>query len=146
MEIADIFVVNKADHDGADRLVQAVTSMLSLHEFAADAWRPPVLKTVASEATGIAELWSSIGAFRQRPPTEGMARQRTRQEHRLRDLVSRQFLLQVDACIPDAEWKTLVEAVANREKDPYTAAGEIINRAAAARAADPASVQGRTLG
>src|SRR5687767_8128016 len=48
MEIADIFVVNKADREGADRLVQSVTANLSLQTFETGEWRPPVLKTVAT--------------------------------------------------------------------------------------------------
>src|SRR5512136_356264 len=53
MEIADIFVVNKADRDGADRLVSSVESTLSLHAFDAGDWRPPVVKTVATTGAGV---------------------------------------------------------------------------------------------
>ncbi len=56
MEIADIFVVNKADRDGADRLVQSVSAMLSLQTFQPGDWRPPIQKTEATTGTGIAEL------------------------------------------------------------------------------------------
>src|SRR5207244_11544149 len=47
MEIADIFVINKADREGADRLVAAVEANLALHNYGPDEWRPPILKTVA---------------------------------------------------------------------------------------------------
>ena len=65
MEIADIFVVNKADREGADRLVQSVAANLALQSFAPGEWRPPILKTEATAAVGIAELWRAIGAFRE---------------------------------------------------------------------------------
>jgi LAO/AO transport system kinase len=130
MEIADIFVVNKADHDGADRLVQGVTAMLSLHDFGENEWRPPVLKTVATDGTGIAELWETVGAFRQQSGATRARRQRLRQEHRLRDLLARQFLLQVEARVPDVDWQRIVQAVTDREQDPYSAVAEIMKRTA----------------
>src|SRR5205085_10052892 len=52
MEIADIYVVNKADREGADRLVQSVAANLSLQTFAPGDWRPPILKTEATTGTG----------------------------------------------------------------------------------------------
>ena len=57
MEIADIFVVNKADREGADRTAASIETMLSLEEWPADAWRPPVLRTVATTGPGSPELW-----------------------------------------------------------------------------------------
>src|SRR5205814_3836783 len=65
MEIADIFVVNKADRDGADRLVSSIESSLSLHAYSADDWRPPILKTVATTGDGIAGLMDAIAHFRE---------------------------------------------------------------------------------
>jgi LAO/AO transport system kinase len=56
MEIADIFVVNKADREGADRLVSSVETNLALHAYASGEWRPPILKTVATTGAGIPEL------------------------------------------------------------------------------------------
>src|SRR4029450_10495479 len=52
MEIADIFVVNKADRDGADRLAQSVAAMLALQTFQPHDWRPPILKTEAPSGAG----------------------------------------------------------------------------------------------
>ena len=56
MEIADIFVVNKADHDGADRMVASIEAMLSLHPFEAGQWRPPIVKTEATTGKGVDAL------------------------------------------------------------------------------------------
>ncbi len=60
MEIADIFVVNKADRDGADRMVTAVESNLALQAFGEGEWRPPIIKTEATTGRGIPELWTTI--------------------------------------------------------------------------------------
>jgi LAO/AO transport system kinase len=64
MEIADIFVVNKADQDGAERLVASVEAMLGLGDPAPGDWRPPVIRTQAITGAGVPELVSAIDAFR----------------------------------------------------------------------------------
>jgi LAO/AO transport system kinase len=64
MEIADIFVVNKADREDADQLVSAIEANLALHTYEAGEWRPPVLKTVATSGSGVAELLETIWMFR----------------------------------------------------------------------------------
>ena len=58
MEIGDIFVVNKADREGADRVVQAVASNLSLKTYGASEWKPPILKTEATTGAGVDALWT----------------------------------------------------------------------------------------
>jgi LAO/AO transport system kinase len=128
MEIADIFVVNKADREGADRLVQSVTATLGLQTFAPGEWRPPVLKTEATAGAGVAELWSAIGAFREHGGPVRESRRRTRHEYRLRELLSHQFLRRVDEALPRGEFTRLVDRVAAREIDPYSAAAEIMER------------------
>ena len=62
MEIADIFVINKADHPGADRVESEIAGVLSLAH-RADGWQPPILRTVATEDKGITELLEAIGKF-----------------------------------------------------------------------------------
>ena len=64
MEIADIFVVNKADREGADRTVASIETNLSLQTFGPDEWRPPILKTEATTGRGVPELLESIQRFR----------------------------------------------------------------------------------
>src|SRR5439155_1516314 len=64
MEIADVFVINKADRPGADRVEQEVAAMLSIGP-RTDAWRPPILKTVATTAEGIAGLREALDRFRE---------------------------------------------------------------------------------
>jgi LAO/AO transport system kinase len=128
MEIADIFVVNKADREGADRTVQAVAANLALQTYAAEEWRPPILKTSATSGLGIDELWREIGRYREHSADERTSRQRARQEYRLRELLSHRFLLHVEDTLSPGELDRIVSGIAARELDPYTAAAEIMER------------------
>jgi LAO/AO transport system kinase len=127
MEIADIFVVNKADREGADHVVQAITANLSLQTFAPADWRPPIVKTDAITGAGVATLWAEIGRFRAQSNDRRTARHRARQEGRLRDLVAHRFLQHVEATLPAGEFEALVDRIARRETDPYTAASDVLN-------------------
>jgi LAO/AO transport system kinase len=122
MEIADIFVVNKADREGADRLVQSVKAALTLQPFAEGAWRPPVLKTVATDGKGIGELRDAIQRFRAQPAPGREQRQRQRQEHRLRDVLSQTFRRRIDERVGAERWSATIDAIVARQIDPYTAA------------------------
>ena len=128
MEIADIFVVNKADREGADRLVQAVAANLSLQTFAPGEWMPPILKTEATGGTGIAALWTEIGRYREHSADRRQARRRARQEVRLRELLAQRLLRHVEERLPAGEFDRLVDAVASRTIDPYSAADDIVKR------------------
>jgi LAO/AO transport system kinase len=128
MEIADIFVVNKADRDGADRLVQSVSAMLALQTFEPGEWRPPILKTEATSGTGVSDLIAGIERFRAHSEAARATRQRTRQEYRLRDLLAHRFMQLVEATLPDGELQRVVDGIAAREIDPYSAASDIMNR------------------
>ncbi len=130
MEIADIFVVNKADREGADRLVGSVEANLALHTYQSGEWRPPVLKTVATSGAGVAELAEAIGAFRAHSSGSEAARRKTRSEYRLRELVAKRFMdhLERDVLEP-GELRTIVDRIATREVDPYTAANDLLRRA-----------------
>ncbi len=128
MEIADVFVVNKADRDGADRLVSAIESNLALQSFADGEWRPPIVKTEASTGKGVTELWEAVQQFRARPEASRLRRLRTRHEFRLRELLTSRFLERVDNVLSAAELETIVGQIAAREVDPYTAAAQIMRR------------------
>ena len=65
MEIADIFVVNKADREGADRTVASIEALLSLQSFGPQEWRPPIVKTEATTGRGLPELFDAIERFRE---------------------------------------------------------------------------------
>jgi LAO/AO transport system kinase len=130
MEIADIFVVNKADREGAERLVSAVESNLALQMYGAEEWRPPILKTVATTGQGVPELVQSITQFRAHSQRTQAVRRRTRSEYRLRELVSHRFMehLERDVLKTD-ELGKVVDRIASRELDPYSAASDLLRRA-----------------
>jgi LAO/AO transport system kinase len=128
MEIADIFVVNKIDRDGAEALATSIVANLSLQTFAPGEWRPPIVKAQATADVGIAELWSEIGRFREQSSATRATRQRARQEYRFRELLARQFLQRVEQTLPAAELERIVDRLAARAIDPYSAAADVMKR------------------
>jgi LAO/AO transport system kinase len=130
MEIADIFVINKADREGADRLMSAVETNLGLHSYASGEWRPPVVKTVATTGAGVPELVAAIEQFRAHSAGAQAARRKTRSEYRLRELVSHRFMEHLEReVLGTGELASMVDRIAARELDPYTAANELLGRA-----------------
>jgi LAO/AO transport system kinase len=130
MEIADIFVVNKADREGADRLMSAVEMNLALHSYAGGEWRPPVVKTVATTGAGVPELVAAIERFRAHSAGGQAARRKTRSEYRLRELLSHRFMEHLEReVLGTGELASMVDRIAARELDPYTAANELLGRA-----------------
>jgi LAO/AO transport system kinase len=130
MEIADVFVVNKADREGADRTVSSVRSNLSLQTFAAGDWRPPIVKTEATSGAGVPELLEAIAAFRAHAEKTQSIRRRERSEFRLRELVSHRFMDHLERrVLAPGELGQLVDRIAARELDPYTATQELLARA-----------------
>ena len=134
MEIADVYVVNKADRDGADRMVTSIESNLALQTYPAGAWRPPIVKTAATTGAGVAELWQAIRGFLAHSAPDRTRRRAARHEYRLRELLAQRFLAHVEhAVFAPGEFATLVERIAAREVDPYSAAADVLRRALGAR-------------
>jgi LAO/AO transport system kinase len=130
MEIADIFVVNKADREGADRTAGSIEAMLSLQTFAEGDWRPPVVKTEATTGKGVSELLDTVGRFRGHTAASQQNRRRARAEWRIRELLAARFLRHVEQRVLAAgEFEATLQRVAAREVDPYTAVEEILGRA-----------------
>jgi LAO/AO transport system kinase len=128
MEIADIFVVNKADREGSDRLVAAVESSLSLQPSTAG-WRPPIVRTIATSGEGIDELNAAIVRFQAANPGT-RTRRRDRGERRFRDRLAERTLQIVERdVLTAAAMAAIIERIAARELDPYTAADEVLARA-----------------
>src|SRR5690242_7343455 len=128
MEIGDIFVLNKADREGADRLEQQLLAMLSL-VMPRDGWHPPVIRTVATENKGIEELAATVKKFEKHFDSSG-ERKRKQVEHwknRLVELLeSRLIERALSGGGGEAHLKELAEEVAERKKDPFTAVNEIL--------------------
>jgi len=132
MEIADIFVVNKADRDGADRAVAEIEAMLALQE-SPGADRPAVCKTQASTGAGVAPLVRRIDALAHGARDRG-SRRADRTRLRLRAALTDRFLDAVGAAPID----TAVERIVGGKSDPYREADAILHRAlASARVAAP---------
>jgi LAO/AO transport system kinase len=129
MEIADIFVVNKADRDGADRTVAEVESLLSLQAFAPVDWKPPIVRTVGTTGAGIDELLKEIERFRAHAGATLATRRRTRAATQLRAILADRFMARIDREVAAADMDELIERVVARETDPYSAADDILRRA-----------------
>jgi LAO/AO transport system kinase len=125
MEIADLFVVNKADRDGADDLVTDICSMLSLTgEKSAAA--PPVLKTCALSGEGVEALVDAITQRAGRPDPSGL-RTRTRVREEILTLIERELARVVRQRLgTDHRLDEAVKGVQSGEKDPYSAAEAIL--------------------
>jgi LAO/AO transport system kinase len=130
MEIGDIFVLNKSDREGADRLEQQLNAMLSL-VMPREGWHPPVVRTVASENKGIDALAETIGRFRRHFEASG-ERKRKHVEHwkqRLIELLESRLLQRaLGGAGGEARLTQLAEEVAERKKDPFSAVSDILAR------------------
>ena len=128
MEIGDIFVLNKADREGADRLEQQLHAMLSL-VMPRDGWHTPVVRTVASESKGIDALAETISKFRKHFESSG-ERERKHVEHwkrRLLGLIESRLVERVlGGAGGEARLAEMATEVAERKKDPFTAVNEIL--------------------
>jgi LAO/AO transport system kinase len=135
MEIADIFVLNKADREGADRLEEQLHAMLSL-VMPRDGWHPPVIRTVATENGGIDTLAAAVEKFRAHFETSGQ-RQKKHREHwknRLLGLLESRLLEQVLRGKEGEEiLDRLATEVSQRKKDPFTAVNELLSSSYAAK-------------
>ncbi len=128
LEVGDIYVINKADRDGADQVRRDLRGMLALGERPDGAWRPPIIKTVAQTGDGVDEVVGEIGRHRQHLKASGeMVRRRTR---RARDEIEAIAVTALRARWGDvhgrSELDDLASAVVTGERDPYSAADELI--------------------
>ncbi len=129
LEIGDVFIVNKADREGADRTAAELSMMLDLSP--TGAWRPPIVRTVATRSEGIGEAVEALEAHHRHlaASREGTARVRRRSRARLLALLEERFRRAVDAQAPDADGlEAAVERVAGREEDPYSAAARLFGK------------------
>jgi GTPase len=131
MEIGDIFVINKSDREGADRFEQQLRGVLTIVP-EREGWKPPIVRTIATENKGIDELARQIALFRGH--FDRAQERRTREiahwkEWLLRLLENRLMERVVGAHMNEAQFEALAAEVAARRKDPYAAVNEILTRA-----------------
>ena len=128
MEIADIFVINKADRKGVDETRRDIEQMLELSDLAHDAWRPPILATVGSTGEGVPALWDAVVEHRRFIETSGEFSRR--REHRLREelreIVARRLEHRAREICTGERWETLQTEVIERRLDPWSAADEML--------------------
>jgi LAO/AO transport system kinase len=128
MEIADIFVINKADRDGAERVEREVRAMQSL-AMRKDNWTPPIVKTVASKGSGTDELVQAIEKYRSY--LEGSDRARTRRIENWRERIAemlRDALFQrvLSYYLSEGEAARYAAEVADHRRDPYSLVEKIV--------------------
>ena len=126
MEIADIFVVNKSDREGSDRTAADLESLLSLQAYTKDDWKPPIVRTEATGGTGLDQLVDAIDRFRKHSETLLTLRRRNRAAAQLRAILADRLMRRVESGIAGLEMERLIDRIATRETDPYTAAEEIL--------------------
>ncbi|HEY7626837.1 MAG TPA: methylmalonyl Co-A mutase-associated GTPase MeaB [Ilumatobacteraceae bacterium] len=129
MEIADVFVINKADRKGVADTRRDLEQMLELSDLAADAWRPPILSAVATTGEGIVELWTAIVEHRAAIEASGelTRRRQLRAAQELRDIVARRLELRARQLATGELWDRLEADVAAHRLDPWAAADEMLD-------------------
>ena len=129
MEIADIFVINKSDRDGAERVEREIRGLQSL-AMRHDGWTPPIVKTVASEGTGVAELAASIEDYQAYLKKENLALKKSAEnwQERLVEMLRDVMLEKARLQLGDGDVARLAAEVAEHKRDPYTLVEEIAGR------------------
>jgi LAO/AO transport system kinase len=127
MEIADIFVINKSDHEGAERVEREIRALQSL-AMRGDNWTPPIVKTVATTAAGISDLAASVTAYEQHMEKSGLLSRRRVQnwEARLLEMLRDTLLEKARATMADGELSRLASEIAEHKRDPYSVVEELV--------------------
>jgi LAO/AO transport system kinase len=129
MEIADIFVINKSDHEGAERVEREIRAMQSLAT-RDDKWTPPIVKTVATNGSGVKELAHAISQYEAYLKREDLVLKRDLQnwQERLTEMLRDALLDKVRAHLSDGQLIHYASEVAAHKRDPYTVVEEIVGR------------------
>ena len=129
MEIADIFVINKSDREGAERVQREIRALQSLAT-RGDGWVPPIVKTVASEGQGVAELAAAIAEFEAYLKRENLALQRNIQnwQERLIEMLRDALLDKAREQLGVRDVRQLAAQVAEHKRDPYSLVEEIVGK------------------
>ena len=128
MEIGDIFVINKCDRPGVEKMERAILGLLSLGH-RADGWQPPIVKTTATKGEGVAELLDAIQryyVFFHNSISRSRKKQEAERQRLINLLEERLVNTAVEQIFPDGELNDLVSAIAERRQDPYSVVEQII--------------------
>ena len=129
LEIADVFVVNKADRPGAKETARDLERMLDLANVSG--WRPPVVCATAATGDGVADVWGAVADHRAHVEDAGELdeRRRRRAGEEVTRLVAARLMARARAATASARGRELASAVASGEVDPWTAADELLDDA-----------------
>ena len=128
MEIADVFVINKADRKGVEETRRDLEQMLDLSDLPHDAWRPPIIPTVANAADGVDALWDAVLAHREFATTSGLLEERRtfRISEELREIVAERLRERARQICTGDRWDEVTAEVVDLLRDPWSAADEML--------------------
>ena len=128
MEIADVFVINKADRKGVDETSRDLMQMLDLSDMPHEAWRPPIIPAVGTTGQGVAEIWDAVLEHRAAAEASGeLERRRTfRLREELREIIAQRLGRRAREICTGDRWEELTDEVVARSTDPWTAADEML--------------------
>ncbi|MDP4936306.1 MAG: methylmalonyl Co-A mutase-associated GTPase MeaB, partial [Ilumatobacteraceae bacterium] len=128
MEIADVFVINKADRKGVDETRRDLEQMLDLSDLPHEAWRPPIVPTIGSTGEGVEALWDVVQQHRAHISSTGELdrRRRFRLREELREIVARRLEQKAREICTGDRWDQLQDGVIERTLDPWSAADEML--------------------
>ena len=126
LEVADLFVINKADRSGATEAARDLRQMLSLG--ASTEWVPPIVETVATTGEGVVELWAAVAGHRAYLRSSGLlgARRAERVDQELRRVLAARLEGRLDALTATSAYKEALEAVREGRADPYEMADRLL--------------------
>jgi LAO/AO transport system kinase len=129
MEIADIFVINKSDREGAERVEREIRALQSLAT-RNDGWTPPIVKTVASEGSGVQKLTAAVAEYEGYLQKENRALKKTVEnwQERLVEMLRDVMLEKARSQLGDGNVAALALQVAEHKRDPYTLVEEIAGK------------------
>jgi len=129
MEIADVFVINKADRKGVEETRRDLEQMLDMSDLPRDAWRPPIVATVATSADGVPAMWDAVLAHRAHAESSGqlLERRSFRARQELREIVTARLREQARQICTGERWDALADAVATHDLDPWSAAEAMLH-------------------
>ena len=128
MEIADIFVINKADRKGVEETRRDIEQMLELSDLPHEAWRPPIIATVGNTGEGVPALWDAVLEHRRAIETTGELKSRRdfRLREELREIVARRLEQRAREICTGDTWDGLQAKVLEKTLDPWSAADEML--------------------
>jgi LAO/AO transport system kinase len=129
LEIGDVFAINKADRDGADKLDRELNMMLDLDDKKSSDWRPPIKQTVAHQNKGIVELIDTLYEHFEHVKANGQLTQKRKQrmKNELLDILNTEISRRVlDKVTEGGSLDNIVDDIRDRKTDPYTVVNQIV--------------------